>query len=130
MSAYVWAISPYVTILLITIARLLCRRLKFEPITAGGQFWKALKELLPLAAFPILFFVFIIPSSTFHISSSESTAIAKATVIPGEIFISLWSMTSGATLITHIFLVKCFKKKVNEWENKQRVTYTESMQSM
>ena len=33
----------------------------YEPLTDGDQFGKALKQLLPLAAFPMLFFVFVIP---------------------------------------------------------------------
>ncbi|KAL5509158.1 hypothetical protein EMCRGX_G004468 [Ephydatia muelleri] len=38
-----------------------CRRSKYEPITDGDEFTKALKQLLPLAAFPMLFFIFAIP---------------------------------------------------------------------
>ena len=40
-----------------------CWRVKHERITRGyrDQFQKALKQLLPLAAFPVLFFVLIIP---------------------------------------------------------------------
>ena len=43
------------------LARSVCWRLTYEPITDGDQYWKALKQLLPLAAFPTIFFGFIIP---------------------------------------------------------------------
>ena len=126
------------TALVIKIAKLLCKRSKYKPITAGGQFWKALKELLPLAAFPMLFFVFIIPSIIYHIYSSihdtppaadKAKTISDAIVVTSVIFTSLWSIASGATLITHILMARCFKKKVKNGNNELSATYSGLKQS-
>ena len=83
-------------------------RLQYEQITDGDQFSKALKQLLPLAAFPILFFLF-----TYHYSYMTSTIPLSLHATPNEnviltadIFIFLWSLTSGLTLIVHITVVR------------------------
>ena len=118
------AVSSFaMTALVKKITRLLCKRSKYEPITAGDKFWKALKELLPLAAFPILFFVFIIPSIILHIYSSVvHVAVPEALVVTAMVFTSFWSIASGATLITHILMASCFKKKVKNRNNELSVT--------
>ena len=40
---------------MIKLACTICWRLSYEPLSEGDQFWNALKQLLPLAAFSILF---------------------------------------------------------------------------
>ncbi|KAL5484471.1 hypothetical protein EMCRGX_G020980 [Ephydatia muelleri] len=56
-----FALSTAMVVMVIVLARQVCWRSSYEPITEGDKFWTALKQLLPLTAFPILFFVFIIP---------------------------------------------------------------------
>ena len=50
------AASIAMVIMVMKMAYTVCLRLKIDSITDGDQFWKALKQLLPLAAFPIMFF--------------------------------------------------------------------------
>ena len=89
-----------------------CCKSRYEPITEGDQFQKAVKQLLPLAAFPILFFVFILPQVIFHISLDESPTPPMALRISAYIFASLWSMASGITLIIHLCVAhQCTRRK-------------------
>ena len=88
------------------------RRSKYEPITDGDQFTKALKQLLPLAAFPMLFFIFEIPVFILHIYTIQYSTPNEGIVISAEICVSLWSMVSGATVIIHISVVRiCGRKR-------------------
>ena len=82
-------------------------RLQYEQITDGDQFSKALKQLLPLAAFPILFFLFIIPVFIYDFYYSFVTPTPNEDIIlTADIFVFLWSLTSGLTLIVHISIVR------------------------
>ena len=90
------AASTAMLVVLIKLAHRACWRFKYEEITDGDQYWKALKQLLPLAAFPIVFFVFIVPVFIFDITSNDAVEIAAS------VFIPLWSVASGVTLLVHI----------------------------
>ena len=111
-----FALSTAMVVMVIVLARQVCWRSSYEPITEGDKFWTALKQLLPLTAFPILFFVFIIPvfvSGAFLSANSSTTSLSYTTLC-----VALWSMSSGVTLIMHISVVKCFaarrKRKLRE----------------
>ena len=47
------AISTAMVVMVIQLARIVCSRLKYESLGEDDQFLRALKQLLPLAAFPI-----------------------------------------------------------------------------
>ena len=81
----------------------------YEPITDGDQYWKALKQLLPLAAFPLLFFVFTIPVLVNDILLSKWNS--EALMISNCVFVSLWSASSGVTLIIHIVVANSYEKR-------------------
>ena len=98
-------------VMLITLARIVCRRSQYEPVMEGDQFWKALRQLLPLAAFPILFFILIIPVLVVHIQLAKSPALGKPLTLTASVFFILWSMTSGIVLITHILVVKYLSRR-------------------
>eukprot|EP00731_Ephydatia_muelleri_P013030 Em0007g340a len=99
-------------VLVVRIAALLCQKGGYEPISGGGQYWKAFKELLPLAAFPILFFICVIPPCIFHIYSSLSATNEETPLaITALVFTSMWSLASGLTLIIHLSVARCFAKK-------------------
>ena len=69
--------------------------------------WTALKQLLPLAAFPLLFFIFIIPFSIFDVYYSFITPTPdNGLVLVAYLSTSLWSMSSGVTLLIHITVVR------------------------
>ena len=96
-------------IMLIKLSYRVCWRKKYEPITGGehDQFREALKQLLPLAAFPIIFLIFIIPVLVYDIFYSFLTPIPnRALVLAESIFITFWSLSSGVTLIVHICLAQ------------------------
>ena len=109
------AASVAMVTMVVTIAKLLCRKSRYEPIVGGDHFWKTLRHLLPLAAFPILFFIFAIPSLIFHIYSMVSTSTSSHAALEASslLFISMWSMASGATLITHLSVARCLTRKKN-----------------
>ncbi|KAL5509172.1 hypothetical protein EMCRGX_G004487 [Ephydatia muelleri] len=87
------------------------RRSKYESITDGDQFMKALKQLLPLAAFPMLFFIFEIPVFILHVYTFQYSTPKQGIVISAEICLSLWSMASGATVIFHISVSRICGRK-------------------
>ena len=103
---FLLATSTAMVVMVIKLTGRVCLRARYEPITDGDRFWKALKQLLPLAAFPILFFFFEIPVFIFHVYATTSSTPNMALEISKSVFISLWSMTSGGTLLIHIFVVK------------------------
>ena len=55
------AASIAMVVMVIKLTGRVCLRSKYEPITDGDQYWKALKQLLPLAAFPIVFLICEVP---------------------------------------------------------------------
>ena len=85
----------------------MCWRMKYEEITDGDQYWMALKQILPLAAFPVLFFVFAVPYSVYDVYYSFLTPTPNdILVFFSYMSISLWSLSSGVTLIVHIAVVR------------------------
>lgn len=87
------------------------RRSQYELIRDGDQYWRALKQLLPLSIFPVLFFVFMIPVFVSGISLAANPSPNKALSFSATLFISLWSMSSGLTLIIHISVVRCLARR-------------------
>ena len=59
-----------------------------EPITDGGQYWKAVKQLLPLAAFTMLFFIFEIPVLIFHLYTTQNSTPNEGMLISVAISLS------------------------------------------
>ena len=86
------------------------RTIMYEPIKEGDQHWKALKKLLPLVAFSIMFFVSTMPQLVFNMytlyglfNSTQPTVV--------RVLNPLWSISAGATLLIHIAVVKCSARK-------------------
>ncbi|KAL5509126.1 hypothetical protein EMCRGX_G004428 [Ephydatia muelleri] len=90
------ASSSAMIVMVIKLGHNFCRRRKYEKYEEISDHyrvhWTALKQLLPLAAFPLLFFIFIIPD--------------KGLVLVAYLSTSLWSMSSGVTLLIHITVVR------------------------
>ena len=105
------AASTAMVVMVTKLTSQVCRRSKYEPITDGDQFTKALKQLLPLAAFPMLFFIFEIPVFILHIYTIQYSAPNEGIVISADICVSLWSMVSGATVIIHVSVVRIWRRK-------------------
>ena len=94
--------STAMVVMVIKLASHVYRRYTYEPITDGDQFTEAIKQLLPLATFPMLFFIFEIPVFIFHIYTTQHSTPNEGMFIADVVCFSLWSMASGATLIIHI----------------------------
>eukprot|EP00731_Ephydatia_muelleri_P033220 Em0026g40a len=107
------AASAAMVVMVIKLAIQVCgRRYAYEPITDGDQYWKAVKQLLPLATFPILFFIFEIPVLMFHVYTSQNSTPNEALFLADVVCFSLWSLTSGATVIVHISVAQiCGRKR-------------------
>ena len=121
------AASTTMVVLVIKIVKIVCRRLKYKPLADGDQYWKALKELLPLAAFPVLFFVFVIPTVIFHIDSSVRKP-SDAMIIIGIMPATIWGLSSGITLIIHLSVARFFAlKKMHTSDKRMESSYTYSV---
>ena len=106
------AVSTAMVAMVIKLASQVCRRSKYEPITDGDQFWKALKQLLPLATFPLMFFIFEIPVFLYHVYTTQHSTPNEGMEISAFVFFALWSMASGATVIIHISVARiCGRKR-------------------
>ena len=110
--------SIAMVVMVIKLAHRVCWRLKYEPIIDGDQYWKALKQLLPLAAFPILFSIFMIPRLIYDIYSARVPVLAIAPGLAVLVSTSIWSMASGVILIVHISVAcPCRDRKLQHKEN-------------
>ena len=112
------AASFAMIVMVVKLSCTMCWRTGYEPLHEGDQLWKALKQLLPLAAFPLLFFVFVIPVITLDIYGARRPSQSKAVPFTNAVFVSLWSMASGVTLISHIAVARLCSKKAAENANK------------
>ena len=115
-------------IMLIKLSYRVCWRMKYEPITGGehDQFREALKQLLPLAAFPIFFFIFVIPVLMFDIINAFVTSKPnRELVFTQDIFITFWSLSSGVALIVHICLAQltAYCRKIRKSQNSLSGTF-------
>ena len=101
------ATSVAMIAMVISVARLRrYMKLKYQTVSADDQFWKALQDLLPLSAFPIFFFVFMIPGFVLHVNLTNVAVPPVALISFNLICISLWSMASGMTLLIHLFITR------------------------
>ena len=99
--------SIAMVIMLIKLSYRVRRRMNYEPITGGDQFQEALKQVLPLAVFPIIFFIFVIPVLMFDIIHAFVTPKPnRVLAFTQELFITFWSLSSGVALIVHISLAQ------------------------
>ena len=102
------AASTAMVVMVIKLTHQVCWRYKNELLAGSDRFIEALNKLLPLAAFPILFFVFSMPSLVYYIylainPSAENETLSLAT----SVSFSMWGVSSGVTLIIHIGAVRC-----------------------
>ena len=106
--------------IIIIIARLVCCKPSSEeaPLLKSGQRMKALKELLPLLVYPILFCVLLIPPLVNRVIGAipniQLGIVASSTVVSG-VFIPFQPLFAGLALLVHIAVLKrpkckCFQK--------------------
>ena len=113
------AASTAMVVMVIKLASQVCRRSEYEPITDGDQFWKAFKQLLPLAAFPMLCLIFEIPVLLYHVYATQNSTPNEGMLLADVACLSLWSTASGATVIIHISVahLRGRKRKPNQLQN-------------
>ena len=113
--ALICSIVDSIAIIIIT-ARLVCCRPRSEdiPLLTSGQRMKALKELLPLLVYPILFCILLILPLVNRligaIVDGNSPVIVVSTMI-SAVFIPLQPLFAGLALVVHIAVLKCPKCK-------------------
>eukprot|EP00731_Ephydatia_muelleri_P008256 Em0004g594a len=108
------AASVAMAVMVIKLARRVCKKrstTESDTDVDHDQFWKAIKHLLPLATFPVLFFIFVIPGLIFdfHTAQTGEPNMYLATAV--LIFVSMWSMASGASLLIHISVARLWHGK-------------------
>ena len=101
------ASAAMVTVVIKLAHRVRWRVLVYKRITEGDQYWKALKQLLPLIAFPILYLVYMIFQLILDIHTFR--APSNSTLVVG--ITPLWSMSSGVVVLIHILVVRCSSRK-------------------
>ena len=104
--------SIAMTLMMCVLQRRLCRR----RLDAGGRLcykdehWKAFKQLLPLAAYPIVYFIFNILPFIYRvyraIVSHHRSAVHDTLEILSAITTSAWCLAAGLTLIVHILMTQ------------------------
>ena len=103
------ASSIAMVVMVIKLANQVCgRRYAYEPITDGDQYWKTLKQLLPLTTFPMFF---EIPVFIFHVYTTQHSTPNEGMFLAAIVSFSLWSMASGATVIVHISVAQICSRK-------------------
>ena len=105
------AASIAMSVMVTKLAHTVWRRSAYRSLEGDDPFWKALKHLMPLAVFPILFFIFEIPLFIFHVYVGQHSRSIGGVLISAEVCFSLWSMASGAVLIIHIAVAKMCGRK-------------------
>eukprot|EP00731_Ephydatia_muelleri_P001363 Em0001g1363a len=105
------AASTAMFVMVIKLASQVRQRSQYESITDGDQYKKALKQLLPLAAFPLLFFIFEIPVLVYHVYTTQHSVPNEGMLIAVAVCSSLWSSSSGATVIIHICVAQICGRK-------------------
>ena len=73
---------------------------------------KALKQLLPLSAYPILTFIFIIPPCINRIYEDVTPGFSFPAFMASVVTISFPSLFSGLTLLIHMMVLKCARRKL------------------
>ena len=105
------AASTAMVVMVTKLTSHVCRRYKYEPITDGDQFTKALKQVLPLTAFPVLFFIFEIPVFIFHVYTTQHSTPKEGMYITYVVCFALWSASSGATVLIHMSVVRICSRR-------------------
>ena len=86
--------------MVVMVIAIFCRSRKYH----DGQNSKVLQQLLPLAVYPLLFFVFTIPPFVNCLYGTRTTAYALS--IMSAVSVASWSFFTGISLIVHILEAK------------------------
>ena len=79
---------------------------ELSPILHGDQRKKALKELLPLLAYPIIFCILLLPPLANRIYGALANVTSSNLILVSAVFIPLQSFCAGSALLIHIGVIK------------------------
>ena len=119
--------SAAMAIVAINLAYKVRFRQKTNAITNDDKYRKALKQLLPLAAFPILFFLFVIPVIVFGVEEVESSNPNESVILAAAVFIAMWAMSSGVALLVHISVARIYCKRRKHVQENLEMTSREDV---
>ncbi|KAL5509057.1 hypothetical protein EMCRGX_G004338 [Ephydatia muelleri] len=77
----------------------------------GDQFWEALKQLLPLAAFPIFMSIYAAPSMLIEFYSISRREFVPAMFISQSAFATACSFSSVSTFIVLVLVTRAYDRK-------------------
>lgn len=100
-----------ITMVIILVIRL-HRRRKYEPITRDDPHWKALKQLLPLSAYPILFCIFNLMPFINRVYGATPHPPNHGLLVTSALGTAIWNTITGSVFITHVAVAKLSARKV------------------
>ena len=122
--AEIFSIIDSIAIVVI-ISRLICCRPKDEEITLleRGKRMKALKELLPLLVYPILYCILLIPPFANRIYGAASNKLNITVIVISGGFVPLQPLCAGLALFIHVCVLKC-SKCIRYFRKRRKHQYT------
>ena len=108
------AIGLILAMMVVLVKRLACSvsASELQPILGAGQRNRALKELVSLVAYPIFFFLLLIPVFVNRLYSAITSNISFTSFLLSGIAIPAIGLFSGMTLIVHVVIL--MKHKLSE----------------
>lgn len=92
----------------------------------NNQHWQALKQLLPLSAYPILFFVFDVPTCVnraYGTRSDVPTNIRDLLSVLDAISVMGFSLSPGVILVVHVVVAKLCSKRIVRKPSRKHVQF-------
>ena len=106
------ASSTAMVVMVIVLAYRVLHRLEYMSVSDRNQYWTALKQLLPLAAYPILFCIFFVPVFVQRVSDAATDHPNYWLTLISGLSTAAWGLVNGLTLLIHISVsVLCVKKQ-------------------
>eukprot|EP00731_Ephydatia_muelleri_P013269 Em0007g579a len=111
------AILIAATVLMVVMVTIMACRLRhrlgvYEPMTSKNQHSFALKQLLPLAVYPLLFVAFNLPPFANRLYTTLNRHANHGLVLATGVCLAAWSASAGLALITHIMMTRSLYKQM------------------
>ena len=120
------AIIAVITVIVTLCWRGWCRgkRKDYLPIQPNNKYKKALIEIAPLMAYPIIFFSFNLIATAHRIFNAISHHPNYALELTHSLVNATWGLLSASALFVHILVTQCLKKKAKLESTRDRVSHT------
>lgn len=103
--------SVMVAMVLVVARRSRLSILSEHSITAEHLNRKALNQLLPLAAYPVLFCIFNVLPFVNRLPLHKSTTTIDGLEVASILSSAFWGLSTAVSLLVHIVIVRCTRKK-------------------